>query len=72
MKVYTTVGGAPHLDDSYTVFGKVVEGMEVVDKIAAQPTRSERPVNAVRIEKAVVEKMNRDKITSLYGYEYPE
>lgn len=33
-RVYTTVGGAPHLDGDHTVFGEVIEGMEVVDKIA--------------------------------------
>jgi peptidyl-prolyl cis-trans isomerase B (cyclophilin B) len=34
-KAYTTVGGTPHLDNGYTVFGEVVEGFEVIDKIAA-------------------------------------
>jgi peptidyl-prolyl cis-trans isomerase B (cyclophilin B) len=34
-EVYATQGGAPHLDGGYTVFGEVVEGMDVVDKIAA-------------------------------------
>jgi peptidylprolyl isomerase len=33
---YKTIGGAPHLDGAYTVFGEVVEGMDIVDKIAAQ------------------------------------
>jgi len=37
-KVYTTIGGYPPLDNKYTVFGEVFEGLEVVDKIAAQPT----------------------------------
>lgn len=49
-KVYTTVGGTPHLDGDYTVFGELVEGMEVVDKIAAmQTSRADRPVKDVRI-----------------------
>ncbi|MCH7535838.1 MAG: peptidylprolyl isomerase, partial [Bacteroidetes bacterium] len=33
MKAYTTIGGTPHLDNDYTVFGEIVEGMEVIDKI---------------------------------------
>ena len=49
-KVYTTVGGTPHLDGDYTVFGEVVEGMEVVNKIAAvQCDRMDRPVEDVKI-----------------------
>ena len=47
---YTTVGGSPHLDGEYTVFGEVVEGQEVVDAIAGVPTDSlDRPVQDVRI-----------------------
>lgn len=49
-KVYTTVGGTPHLDGDYTVFGEVVEGMEVVNKIAAvQCDRMDRPLQDVII-----------------------
>lgn len=36
--VYTTIGGTPHLDGEYTVFGEVVEGLDVLDKIAAVKT----------------------------------
>jgi cyclophilin family peptidyl-prolyl cis-trans isomerase len=36
-EIYTTLGGTPHLDGAYTVFGEVVEGLEVLDLIAAQP-----------------------------------
>jgi cyclophilin family peptidyl-prolyl cis-trans isomerase len=35
VKIYETIGGAPNLDNEYTVFGEVVEGLEVIDKIAA-------------------------------------
>ena len=49
-KVYTTVGGTPHLDGDYTVFGEVVEGMDVVNKIAeSKCDRMDRPVEDVRI-----------------------
>ena len=49
-KTYTTEGGTPHLDGDYTVFGQLVEGMEVVDKIAAVKTgAADRPVEDVRI-----------------------
>jgi cyclophilin family peptidyl-prolyl cis-trans isomerase len=49
-KAYTTVGGAPHLDGSYTVFGEVYNGMEVVDRIAAVPVdRNARPLTDVRM-----------------------
>jgi len=52
--VYQTIGGAPHLDQSYTVFGEVIRGVEVVDSIAAVPTSGrpdDRPLQDVRILK---------------------
>ena len=52
---YTTIGGAPHLDGAYTVFGQVVDGMEAVEKIEGTKTgRADRPVENVRILKATV------------------
>jgi peptidyl-prolyl cis-trans isomerase B (cyclophilin B) len=70
LKAYTTTGGAPHLDGEYTVFGKVISGLEVIDKIAALPTEAERPVEDVRMT-VTVEELPRKKITELYGYTYP-
>lgn len=56
-RAYTTVGGAPHLDGQYTVFGEVVDGMDVVDAIERVKTdRNDRPVDDVRIIKATVVK----------------
>ena len=55
MKAYTTVGGTPHLDGEYTVFGEVLEGMEVVDKIQRVKTdRNDRPEEDVKIIKVEV------------------
>jgi cyclophilin family peptidyl-prolyl cis-trans isomerase len=49
---YKTIGGVPRLDGTYTVFGEVVEGLDVVDKIAAVKTdQSDKPVNNVKILK---------------------
>lgn len=46
--LYTTVGGTPHLDGAYTVFGEVIEGIEVLDRIAALQTDSyDRPLEDV-------------------------
>ena len=54
---YVTVGGTPHLDNQYTVFGEVVEGLGVVDKIAAVETApGDRPVEDVKIIKMTVVK----------------
>jgi cyclophilin family peptidyl-prolyl cis-trans isomerase len=45
---YTTIGGTPHLDGSYTVFGEIVEGLDVLDRIASVPTDSfDRPLTDV-------------------------
>lgn len=54
-KIYATLGGTPHLDMNYTVFGEVVEGLEVIDKIAAAKTdRNDRPKQNIRMKISVV------------------
>ena len=56
IKAYNTIGGAPHLDGSYTVFGEVTEGMEVVENIEiAKTNRADRPVENIRILKASIQ-----------------
>ncbi len=54
---YLTLGGTPHLDNQYTVFGEVVSGMETVEKIQKVETDgNDRPKEDVRIIKATIEK----------------
>ena len=50
-QAYTTIGGTPHLDGGYTVFGEVIEGLEVLDKIAGSETdKTDRPVQDVKMK----------------------
>lgn len=55
-KVYATLGGTPHLDGAYTVFGEVIDGFDVIDKIAAVQTGpGDKPVNAVTMKIEILE-----------------
>jgi len=54
-QIYRTIGGTPHLDQNYTVYGEVIKGIEVIDSIAAVQTDSlDRPITDVRIRKVRV------------------
>ena len=54
---YKTIGGSAWLDGEYTVYGEVVEGLDVIDKIAAVPCgQSDRPVTDVRMKMVLVDK----------------
>ena len=55
-KVYTTLGGTPHLDGQYTVFGEVEEGLDVVEMIQSSATgRGDRPVDDIEMRACIVE-----------------
>lgn len=61
-QAYTTVGGAPHLDGEYTVFGEVVEGFDVLDKIQAVATRAgDRPEKDIKMRVKVLQLGDRSK-----------
>jgi len=55
MQSYTTIGGVPHLDYRYTVFGEVTEGLNLIDSIAAQPLvpDTERPLKRIPLKISV-------------------
>jgi len=70
LQAYTTVGGTPFLDNEYTVFGQLIKGLDVLDKIAAVKTDgSDRPVDDVRMM-VTVQELSKKKITKIYGYKY--
>lgn len=55
LRAYATAGGVPALDGQYTVFGEVVEGLDVVDKIANEPVESDKwPVDDIKLKVEVV------------------
>lgn len=70
LQAYTTIGGAPHLDDTYTVFGQVIDGLAVIDSIAAQPTGADdKPLEDIHMT-VEVERMPKKKIIKQYDFQY--
>ena len=56
IKTYETIGGTPHLDNSYTIFGEVYEGLSVIDEIAKQNTdKNDRPVKDIRMKVLLIQ-----------------
>ena len=54
-QVYRTIGGSPHLDGSVTIFGEVVEGLDIVEKISLVETdKNDRPLQDVIVLKTKV------------------
>jgi peptidyl-prolyl cis-trans isomerase B (cyclophilin B) len=67
-EVYKTLGGIPHLDQNYTVFGEVVQGVEMIDTIAAVKTgAADRPVDDVRMTVTVLKKKEAKKLEKSLG-----
>ena len=67
-EVYKTLGGIPHLDQNYTVFGEVVQGIELIDTIAAVKTGpADRPVEDVRMTVTVLKKKEAKKLEKSLG-----
>ena len=70
VEAYSTVGGVPHLDGEYTVFGRVISGLDIIDQIAAVETApGDMPVEDVFMTMEVFE-MKKKKIEKEYGYAY--
>jgi peptidyl-prolyl cis-trans isomerase B (cyclophilin B) len=70
VEAYTTVGGTPHLDNEYTVFGKVIKGIEVAEIISKEKKgRADKPLEPVYM-KVTVEELPKSKITKEFGYQY--
>ena len=62
-EVYKSIGGTPHLDQNYTVFGQVVTGIELIDTIANVPTAAaNRPIDDVKMEITLLKKRHAKKI----------
>jgi cyclophilin family peptidyl-prolyl cis-trans isomerase len=67
---YVTLGGTPFLDNNYTVFGEVIQGLDLVDKIAQVSTdQYNRPNEDVKMS-ITVKKISKRKISRKYGYKY--
>ncbi|MBD1398315.1 peptidylprolyl isomerase [Pontibacter sp. JH31] len=64
--------GTPQLDEAYSVFGQVVDGLDVIDKIAEQPKDGrDRPLSDIRMT-VKVEEVKKKKIAKKYGYDYSQ
>jgi cyclophilin family peptidyl-prolyl cis-trans isomerase len=69
-QVYKTIGGTPHLDGNYTVFGQVLDNLWIIDSVAAQKRNAQnRPLQDLPM-KVSCKKMRKKKISKLYGWEF--
>ena len=71
-QIYKTIGGTPHLDGNYTVFGQVIDNLWVIDSVATQRRDSNnRPLKDIAM-KITCKKMRKKKITKLYNWKFEE
>jgi cyclophilin family peptidyl-prolyl cis-trans isomerase len=69
-KEYMILGGTPHLDNNYTVFGEVISGLKVIDEIAKQPKdERDRPTKDIKMSMKI-EKMKKKKTTKKFAYKF--
>lgn len=67
---YMILGGTPRLDNNYTVFGEIIDNIQVIDEIAKQPKdAADRPKSDIKMS-VTVKKMRKKKITKQFGYKY--
>jgi peptidyl-prolyl cis-trans isomerase B (cyclophilin B) len=67
-KVYKELGGTPHLDQNYTVYGEVIKGMEMINTIAAvKKSASDRPLEDVSMEVSLLKKKEARKLEKKLG-----
>lgn len=70
-KVYKEIGGAPHLDQNYSVYGEIVKGLELVDTIAAVKTSAtDRPLEDISMEISVLKKREARKLEKELGLKH--
>ena len=69
-QVYKTIGGTPHLDGNYSVFGQVIDNLWIIDSIAIQSRDgNNRPLKDIAM-KITCKKMRKKKISKLYGWKF--
>jgi cyclophilin family peptidyl-prolyl cis-trans isomerase len=67
---YMILGGTPRLDNAYTVFGEVIDNLDLIDTIAKQPKdETDRPKEDIKMS-MTVKKMRKKKISKNFGYKY--
>lgn len=69
INAYKAIGGTPFLDNNYTVFGEVIDGIEVADAIQVVKTRRDKPLEDIWMVISA-KKMRKKKITKMFGYRY--